>query len=99
VKKLCYTRTESFKDVTITYNTKYNYAMYLFLIMMAIGSISKIIALSYIGFGLLILQWVYSLIVWAPVGKKIKKAIKSGNAAVSGNKYSLNNPLVYVIKK
>lgn len=99
IKNLCYTRTETATKSTIIFNTKYTYAMYLFLVLIFIGFFIDNYLIGAAGFVLLIIQWMYSLKTWIPISKEIKKASIEDYVKVTGSKNSLSDPITYTIRK
>jgi hypothetical protein len=99
ISKLCYKRLETAKYTEIIFNTKYTYAMYLFILSMMAGYMKDNSLIGFIGFGMLMIQWVYTIKVWLPVQKQIKEAAQTGNISYYGSKNSLQNPLKYTIYK
>lgn len=99
ISKPCYKRLETAFYTEIIYSTKYTYAMYFFILLMVAGYMKNNNFIGFIGFSMLIIQWIYTIKVWLPVQKEIKEAAQAGNISFYGSKNSLQNPLKYTIYK
>lgn len=95
---LLYTRTETEDTIVIVY--PYHVVFYIVLlgvILLATPDAMEPFAKYLVGFLFIFgIVWIFG---HHSSRKEIKQAMKKGNVAIKGNKFSFKNPITYTIKK